>query len=437
MANTVIKGGFLMLEEGIRKAWGARVEGNTIVQVGPNESLTVSAGDKCIDATDKLIAPGFINGHMHMYGVLSHGISADAVVTDFTSFLEDFWWPYVENRIDHRLVEITTKWACVEMIKSGITTFMEVLEGPNSVPGALDIEKRVVESAGLRGILSFEACERISPENGQVGLKENIDFARNNNKEGSLVQGMISIHTLFTAGKEYIMQAKKAADELGCGIHMHLSESVYEPNWVMEKYGKRPVELYDEWGYLGPHVLASQGVQMSPKEIDILAERGVRVVHMPLSNCEVGGGVAPIPSYLEKGVTTGLGTDGYVNNFFEVMRGAFLIHKAYHQDPQVMPASAVYDTATAQGARAMGRDDIGTIKEGALADIITIGLDTPTPINEKNVYDQLILFRNPEDVCEVMVNGVLLKEQGKLLTLDEAAIKDELREATETFWTFS
>lgn len=119
------------------------------------------------------------------------------------------------------------------------------------------------------------------------------------------------------------------------------------------------------------------------------------------------------------------------------MRGAFLIHKAYHQDPQVMPAAAVYDTATAQGARAMGRDDIGTIKEGALADIITIGLDTPTPINEKNVYDQLILFRNPEDVCEVMVNGVLLKEQGKLLTLDEAAIKDELREATETFWTFS
>ncbi|ADK79535.1 amidohydrolase family protein [Sediminispirochaeta smaragdinae] len=437
MANTVIKGGFLMLEEGIRKAWGVRVEGHTIVQVGPNESLTVSAGDKYIDATDKLIAPGFINGHMHMYGVLSHGISADAVVTDFTSFLEDFWWPYVENRIDHRLVEITTKWACVEMIKSGITTFMEVLEGPNSVPGALDIEKRVVESAGLRGILSFEACERISPENGQVGLKENIDFARNNNKAGSLVQGMISIHTLFTAGKEYIMQAKKAADELGCGIHMHLSESVYEPNWVMEKYGKRPVELYDEWGYLGPHVLASQGVQMSPKEIDILAERGVRVVHMPLSNCEVGGGVAPIPRYLEKGVTTGLGTDGYVNNFFEVMRGAFLIHKAYHQDPQVMPAAAVYDTATAQGARAMGRDDIGTIKEGALADIITIGLDTPTPINEKNVYDQLILFRNPEDVCEVMVNGVLLKEQGKLLTLDEAAIKDELREATETFWTFS
>jgi cytosine/adenosine deaminase-related metal-dependent hydrolase len=436
MAITVIRGGFLMLEDGIRKNWGVRINGDTIVQVGPNEGLNDSDADRVIDAGDKMIAPGFINGHMHMYGVLSHGISVDAVVTDFTSFLEDFWWPYVENRIDHKLVEITTKWACVEMIKSGITTFMEVLEGPNSVPGALEIEKKVVEAAGLRGILSFEACERMSGENGQAGLKENADFVKNNNKDGNLVQGMMSIHTLFTAEKDYIMQAKKMADDLGCDIHMHLNESVYEPDWVMEKYGKRPVELYEEWGYLGPNVLASQGVQMSDREIELLAERGVRVVHMPLSNCEVGGGVAPIPTYLEKGITTGLGTDGYVNNFFEVMRGAFLIHKAHHQNPQVMPGEAVYDIATAQGAKAMGRADIGTLGEGRLADLITIKLDTPTPINEKNVYDQLILFRNPEDVSEVMVNGKMLKENGKLLTLDEEAIKAELREATEEFWKF-
>jgi len=145
------------------------------------------------------------------------------------------------------------------------------------------------------------------------------------NRPESLVQGLMSIHTLFTADQDYIMQAKAMADGLGCDIHMHLSESVYEPTWVMEKYGKRPVELYEEWGYLGPNVVASQGVQLSLAEIDILARRGVRVVHMPLSNCEVGGGVAPIPAYLEKGIVTGLGTDGYVNNFFEVMRGAFLI----------------------------------------------------------------------------------------------------------------
>lgn len=437
MATTVMKGGYLMLPGKIMRDWGVRVEGKRIAQVGPNGDLNTAGADTVIDARDKLIAPGFVNGHMHMYGVLSHGISVDAAVTDFTSFLEDFWWPYMENRIDHRMAELTAKWACVEMIKSGVTSFMDILEGPNSVPGALEVEKKVIEAAGLRGLLCFEACERMSLENGQVGLKENADFVRNNNREGALVQGLMSIHTLFTASKEYVKQAKKMADELGCDIHMHLNESVYEPDWVMGKYGKRPVEVYDELDYLGPSVVASQGVQMSDREIELIAEKGVRVIHMPLSNCEVGGGVAPIPSYQEKGVVTGLGTDGYVNNFFEVMRGAFLIHKAHHQSPEVMPGEMVYDIATAQGARAAGFKDTGVIGEGKLADLITIDLDTPTPINEKNVFDQLILFRNPENVSEVMVDGKLLKEGGKLLTLDEEAIKAELREATAEFWKFT
>jgi cytosine/adenosine deaminase-related metal-dependent hydrolase len=434
MSTIVIKSGFLMLQDGIRKDWGVRVEDSRIARVGPNISLSTEGADMVIDAGDRLLAPGFVNGHMHMYGVLSHGISVDAAVTDFTSFLEDFWWPFVENRIDQHLVEVTSRWACIEMIKSGITSFVEVLEGPNSIPGALEVERKVIEQAGMRAILSFEACERISKENGLLGLKENADFVRKHNAPGELVQGIMSIHTLFTADKDYVKRAKAMADELETDLHMHLSESEYEPRWVMERYGKRPVELYEQWGCLGPNVLASQGVQLEPEEIHILADRGVRLVHMPLSNCEVGGGIAPVPTFQEEGIPTGLGTDGYINNFFELMRGAFLIHKAYHQSPEVMPAHMVYDMATAQGARAIGSKDTGRIEEGFLADLITIRLDTPTPINEKNVYDQLILFRNPEDVSEVMVNGRLLKQNGCLLTLDEETAKKDLHEATEEFW---
>lgn len=430
----VIKGGYLMTATGIKKDWGVRVEGERIVAVAPNDQLQADSGDKVVDAPDRLVAPGFINGHMHMYGVLSHGITVEALVTEFSSFLEDFWWPYVEDRLDHELVEKTTRWACVEMIKSGITTFMDVLEGPNSIPGALEVERRVVEEAGLRGILTFEACQRMSKENGQLGLKENADFVKKYNQPGNLVQGMMSIHTLFTADKEYVVQAKEMARELGCDIHMHLSESVYEPNWTMEKYGKRPVDIYDELGYLGPNVVASQGVQLEPHEIDIIADRGARLVHMPLSNCEVGGGVAPVPDLLAKGIKIGLGTDGYVNSFFEVMRGAFLIHKAYRQDPQVMPAKDVYRMATDLGAEALGYKDLGKLAPGYLADVITIKLDTPTPINEHNVYDQLVLFRNPADVVDVMVNGKFLMENGNLLTVNEEQAKAETRAIADKFW---
>ena len=255
------------------------------------------------------------------------------------------WWPYVEDRVDHELVEKTARWACVEAIDSGVTTFVDILEGPNSIPGALNIEKKVLEKAGVRGYLTFEACQRQSEENAQLGLKENYDFCKENN----LVQGLMSIHTLFTGDEGFVMQAKKMADEIGADIHIHMSESVFEPNWCIDKYGKRTVEVYEDFGFLDENVLASQAVQLTPQEIEIIAKRKTRLVLMPLSNCEVGGGVIPILDYLENDIKVGIGSDGYINNFFEVMRGAFLIHKAYRQDPQVMPADAVYKMATSLG----------------------------------------------------------------------------------------
>lgn len=435
MAATILKGGYLMTRDGLKKDWGVKVEGNRILQVGPNAEISAGAGDVVVDATDRLIAPGFVNGHMHMYGVLSHGITAEALVTEFSSFLEDYWWPYVENRIDQDLARLTTQWSCVEMIDSGITSFTDILEAPTSIPGVLEVEAEVVRNAGLRAFLTFEACQRMSEENAQLGLRENADFIRRNNKPGSLVQGMMSVHTLFTGSKEYMKQAKSLARELDCDIHMHLSESVFEPTWTQEHYGQWPVDVYEEIGYMDERVFASQCVQMQDHELDIMARRGARICSMPLSNCEVGGGVAPVTKMLERGIKVGLGTDGYINNYFEVMRGAFLIHKAYLQNPMAMPAKEVYAMGTWLGAEAMGIPDAGKLEAGCLADVITINLDSPTPINEHNVYDQLILFRNPADVNDVMVDGKFLKRDGKLLTVDAAAIKAELRDKAARFWT--
>ena len=394
MAATLLKGKFVMTPEGPKRGWALRVEDNRISWVGPAQEAPVNPGDVVEELEDQMILPGFVNGHNHMYGVLSHGITTEAMVTDFSNYLEDFWWPYVEDRVDHQLARLTAKWACVEMIESGVTAFMDILEGPNAIPGALQAEKEEVERAGLRGFLSFESCERKSPENGQLGLEENVSFARQCAREGSLVQGMLSIHTLFTCPKDFVKRAKALCRENGCKMHMHLSESVFEPGWTKEHYGTTPVETYEELGCLDDQILASQLVQVSDEEIAILARRGVKGVSMPLSNCEVGGGIAPVEKMLDAGMTVGLGTDGYVNNFFEVMRGAFLIHKGYHQNPQAMAAGRVYDMATRMGAEALGIN-AGILEEGRLADLITVRTDTPTPINEYNIWDQLVLFRNP------------------------------------------
>lgn len=437
MHGIVIHGGAVLLEDGLKYNWGIRIQDGRISEVGPWEAVVPGADDEYINVPDQMILPGFINGHNHMYNVFSRGISTDAVVTEFSSFLDDFWWPYIENRITPELAALTAAWSCAEQIDSGVTTQFDILEAPNAIPGGLEAEAEAIRKAGLRSVLTFEACERMGKDSGQTGLRENYDFIKNHGGD-DLITGAMSIHTLFTCPPDFVKQGRAMAKELGAKFHMHLSESVFEPNWCAEHMdGKRPVLIYDALGCLDKDVIASQVVQVNQAEIDAMGRSGATAVSMPLSNCEVGGGIAPVTELLEAGVQVGLGTDGYINNFFEVMRGAFLIHKANRQDPQAMGARQVYRMATDMGAKALGMEHVGRIAPGMLADVITVNmLDTPTPINEKNVYDLVILARNPADVKNVFVGGRQLKRDGILTSLDRDALREQVRQATARFWEF-
>jgi cytosine/adenosine deaminase-related metal-dependent hydrolase len=439
LTELTILGGYLVpsAAAGPKKDWGLHLSDGVITEVGPNATVeSAHPGSPVLDERDKIVLPGFVNTHMHMYGLLSHGISVPVAPRGFYPFLEEFWWPYVEDQLDRELIRDAAALACVEMVRSGVTSFADILEAPNAIPGALEAEREAVAAAGLRGILSFEATERMGAENGRLGLAENADFVRRHNRAGagSLVTGMICIHTTFTCSVDFLKAARRLADELSSGIQFHLSESPYEPSWCLEHHGQRPAELYSEIGFLGPDVLASQCVQLSEDEMDLLARHGTRASHMPLSNCEVGGGVAPVPDLLARGVTVGLGSDGYINNFFEVMRGAFLIHKAYRRDPQVMPAGTVFDLATGQGARALGLADTGTLEAGKAADIVVVKADLPSPVNAGNLFDQLVLYRNPQDVELVMVRGRVLLQDGRLTTVDEERVRARGREAAASLW---
>ncbi len=430
---TTLLGRAVLTGEGLLFDHGVVLRGGVVERIAPVSELQALAG-QVLDLRDQLILPGFVNGHTHMYGVLSHGIPSSAAVTDFCSFLRAYWWPLVEDRIDRELAELTAQWACCAMTSSGVTCFADILEAPFAVPGALERVAGAVRQAGLRGYLSVEASERVDAAAAQAALFENDAFTRAHAAD-AMIRGMMSIHTLFTCSEAFVLQAAELARQNGSRLHMHLSESAYEPAWCEKHYGKRPVEVYDSFGCLDENVFASQAVQLSAGEIAAFAKSGASAVSMPLSNCEVGGGVAPLTELLTAGVRVGLGSDGYIDNFFEVMRGAFLIHKAHRLDPQAMPAKQVYDMATRLGAEALGRADLGRIAPGCAADIITVWADAHTPVTKENIYDQLVLFRNPEDVQNVFVGGERLKAEGRLARLDSAEIGSRLRAACASFWS--
>ena len=409
-----------------------RVRDSLVDAVGVGADLLIAhPGDEVVRRPGCIIAPSFVNAHVHLYGVLAHGIPLNSAPHDFWSFLEDFWWPKVENSLDTDMIVAATEWVGAELLRSGTTTFYDILEAPNALPGVLLAQQEVVERLGLRGILSFEATERISPENGQLGLRENVEMIR---YRSPLVSGLMCIHTTFTCSPAFIRQAYDLAVVHDVLLHAHVNEGIHEGRWCKEHHGRRTLEHYDMLGVAGPRLLASQCVQLSPREREIIADRGVRCVHMPLANCEVGGGIAPVPEALASGVRMGLGSDGYVNDFFEVMRGAFLLHKGRLCDPSVMPAATVLELATEGGADALGLERVGRLEPGWSADLQLIDASFPTPLTEDNLYDQVVLYRNHSHVSDVMVAGDWRMHHSDVVGVDIDRSRARVHEQAERLW---
>ena len=407
-------------------------EDGVVTDIVPNAKV---AGDtRFTDARDCIVSPGFLNTHSHMYNMIIRGKDFHPTATSLKAMLEEWWWAKVENRVDHAIIDVTTRMSCIEMLKYGVTCVDDILEAPNSVPGCLPLEARILEKAGMRGILSVESCERISEENGMACLQENYNFMKAQRAAGSAVRGMMCTHTTFSCSPAFLRKAKLMADELGSGIQLHCSEGPDEPRWCMSTFGRLPMEHYEEIGYLDSNVLASQCVIMDPCELALMAKRGVRVSHQPISNSHDGCGVAPVPDMLQLGIPVGLGTDGENNDLLEVMRTAMSIHRAKRINPKVITAQEAFFMATENAARAIGYEGIGMLEVGNQADYITIKADTPTSINEENVIDQLVRFRHCSDITSPTVAGNLVMRNGEVLTLDETQTKKDCREVTDAYW---
>ncbi|MGQ9903574.1 MAG: amidohydrolase family protein [Anaerolineae bacterium] len=457
------------------------VAGGRIVATGPNDALRAEHPEAAIcDLRGRAVSPGFVDAHRHCYGVLAHGIPTDSAPADFWAFLNDFWWGRIEDRLDHDMLRAAMDLACYDMINSGVTTFFDCLEAPNAIPGGLFVQAEVVQRWGLRAMLCFEATERVGRENADLGLRENVEFIAYCKRQGSevrsqetgggerntqyaipntqdpaqatqhgsenrpdaspaLLLGAMCHHTTFTCSDAFIRRAHALAHEHGALLHFHCAEGLYEPEQCLKRYGHRTIEHYESLGVLDETTLASQCVQLSPREVEIVGQRGIRVTTMPLSNCEVGGGIAPAPEMRAAGATVGLGTDGYVPNFFATLRGAFLIHKARLLDPGVMPGSAVWRMATQEGAQALRLGQEAVVPTGALlpgysADLIAIDLDLPTPVTAHNLFDQLILWRDAAHVDSVMCAGRWLKRDHVVLNADLSRLLARTREAAARLW---
>jgi len=380
---------------------------------------------KTLQGEDRIVMPGLINGHSHAAMTLLRGVAEDLALLDW---LNNYIFPAEVKFVDADFVRIGTELACWEMIRGGTTTFVDMYYYP-------DITARVVESCGMRALLSATVIDQRSPdaENAADSLARGLEFIDRWKGKNSRITPVFGPHSNYTLNADQLRTVRDAAIDAGVAINIHMSESPYEVQQSKANYGMTSIELFDSIDFFDAPTIGAHVVWPTDAEISILAERKVGVIHNPTSNMKTAAGIAPVTKMLQAGVRIGLGTDGAASNndldMWEEMRLAALLQKVDQMDPEVMPANTVLTMATRGGAEAIGLGDtIGTLAVGKRADIIQVSFDDVHFVPTYNVISHLVYVADEQDVISVVVDGKVLMKDKEILTIDTERVK---KEATE------
>lgn len=394
------------------------VKEGEIVYVGPAGGVPENfRADKILGGPGMVALPGLVNAHTHAAMSLFRSYADDLPLM---KWLEEAIWP-LEQKLIAEDIYWGTLLACAEMLLGGTTTFADMYFFMDRVAAA-------VEKSGIRACLS-RGLIGIIP-NAEKALKESREFIREwHGKANGRITCMLGPHAPYTCPPDYLRKVMALAAELGVGIHIHLAETRQEVERIQKEYGRSPVALMAEIGLLDFPVLAAHCVHLSPEDIATLAAKGTAVAHNPESNMKLASGVAPVTKLLEAGVTVALGTDGPASNnnldMFEEMRSAALLQKVATENPEALPAYTVLEMATLGGARALGLGDkIGSLEPGKRADIILLNLRRPHLYPPHDVVAHIVYAARAGDVDTVVVDGQVVVEAGRLLTLDLDAVLD-------------
>jgi 5-methylthioadenosine/S-adenosylhomocysteine deaminase len=417
------------------------VEGNVIREIGPADKLDVkklSAGAEIIDGSGKIVAPGFVSLHSHLYSAVVRSIpfsGFDNADFSFISWMERFWYPMLEDKVTRNQMYIGSLANMLGNIRSGITTTTDTAEGSYAIPGAMDHVLRAAEESGMRCILSFETTGRISPENQAMGLEENLNLIRKVNPLKGRVTARIGIHTTFSCPTELLVEARKQADALGCGIMMHMADDRWHNFDATRKYGKRPTRYLEDIGFLRPDLLLFHCAYMDVwKDPEIFKAHDVKIAHNAESNAIFGFWPDMMP-FIKAGVCVGLGTDGQTHSMFEIMRTCQMIHRIKYEDLELLPDGQVLDMATVKGAQALLMEkDIGSLEVGKKADLIMLKDRSAVPIFERNVENYIVSTCERSDVDTVMIDGNVVLKDGEFVAIDEMAVYSESRKEAVDLW---
>ncbi|HBY57222.1 MAG TPA: amidohydrolase [Candidatus Atribacteria bacterium] len=407
------------------------IEDNKIKKIGNILPEDLPSHCKIIEGDRKVVMPGLINAHTHLYQSMLRGCRDDLTLTPWC---EKVIFPFIDivykdcKKYNAAIGYYWSMLSSIEMIHNGITCCIDMDLNVGGIPKAW-------QDIGMRGITAFTIANRWVPKefcHDNNILKEEIEqyikeWQQDYSDEG-LVQVFLAPSTLFCCTPELMEWVVEKTEEYNLGLQIHISETKWENQDALKEFGTTPLEFLEKINLLRRPISAAHCIYLTDKEIDIAARRGVILVYNPKSNMKLSDGIAPIAKMLKKGVTVALGTDGPASNdqldMFEEMRMGSLLQKVFSEEPGVLSASEIFKMATENGAKA-ARINAGTIEEGKLADLIILNLNKAHSAPVNKVIQNIVYCGKNTNVETVMINGKVIMEDGKILTVDEEGLTRE------------
>lgn len=404
------------------------IEGDEIGFAGDQEAFARSpfakmefSKEEICDGKQGILMPGMINAHTHASMVVFRSLADDV-----PDRLKRYIFPLEKALVNEKLVYTGAKYGIAEMLLGGVTTFCDSYYYEEAVAKA-------AEEMGIRGVLGETIVDFVAPDATKPyeGLKIAEEFIQEW-KDHPLITPAVAPHAPYTNSTQKLQEAHRLAKKYGVPVIMHVAEMGYEQDKYADEYGMSPVEYLDSIQVLGDKFIGAHFVNVSDKDLDILAKNNVGISHNVGANSKGAKGVAPAVKMYQQNQRIGLGTDGPMSgntlDIFTQMALVGKVHKLHKMDRSIFPAKEIVEMATIGGARALGMEDrIGSIEVGKQGDLVLLETDS---INMNPIYDYystVVYSANPSNVFGVWVNGKQLVDRKTLVGQSLKELTDEIR----------
>ncbi len=388
-----------------------------------------------VNLNNRLVIPGLINTHMHLYSTFARGLTFGVSPRTFLQILENIWWKldlFLTNREE---IYYSALVPIIEGLRAGTTSIIDHHASFGYIDGSLDIIEEAILKAGIRGVLTYEVSDRWGEEKKKSSINENIRYIKKK-KDENFISALFGLHASMTLSNRTLEECVSSVEGLDIGFHIHVAEGQEDVEDSLSKYNMRVIERLNSFGILGEKTIAVHCIHINRKEIDLLSQSKTNVIHNPESNMNNAVGVAPILEMNDANVLLGLGTDGYTPSMFESVKVAYILPKLHYKDPQAGSMLA-YKMLFENNRKILGkyfRKEIGILKEGAFADFIALDYYPPTTLNDKNIFFHLIFGMRENMINDVIINGNHVIKNKEFTSIDEKEIMAKSREVSKKFW---